>query len=147
MKMKPPELGKCALLAGLLATGLAFAEPASAEGQAGAVVQSVPPAVSQHQAVPPLHLSDAQRAKIRQAVGAKDTEVTFTLKATKSAESFLPAVGASIPKALKPHPLPRPLVYEIPELKRYTYLKLKNQVLIVDPMTRKIVDMFPEGAS
>jgi hypothetical protein len=33
----------------------------------------------------------------------------------------------------------------VPALKRYTYLKFKRQVLIVDPMSRKIVDMFPEA--
>jgi hypothetical protein len=32
----------------------------------------------------------------------------------------------------------------MPEMKRYTYLKFKSQVLIVDPMTHKIVDIFPE---
>jgi hypothetical protein len=46
---------------------------------------------------------------------------------------------------LKLHPLPQPLIYEMQPLKRYTYLKFKHQVLIVNPMTRKIVDMFPES--
>jgi hypothetical protein len=35
---------------------------------------------------------------------------------------------------------------EMPVLKRYTYLKFKQQLLIVDPMSRKIVDMFPEAS-
>src|SRR5262249_17685724 len=39
------------------------------------------------------------------------------------------------------HPLPRPLVNEMQPLKRYTYVKFKHQVLLVNPMTRKIVDM------
>ena len=34
----------------------------------------------------------------------------------------------------------------MPLLKRYTYLKFKHLVLIVNPMTRKVVDMFPEAA-
>jgi hypothetical protein len=33
----------------------------------------------------------------------------------------------------------------MPALKRYTYLKLKGQVLIINPMSGKIVDMFPEA--
>jgi hypothetical protein len=33
----------------------------------------------------------------------------------------------------------------MPERRHYTYLKFKNQVLIVDPMSGKIVDMFPEA--
>jgi len=31
----------------------------------------------------------------------------------------------------------------MPKLEQYTYLKLKGQVLIVNPMTSKIVEMFP----
>jgi len=32
-----------------------------------------------------------------------------------------------------------------PALKQYTYLKFKGQVLIINPMTGKIVDIFPEA--
>jgi hypothetical protein len=32
----------------------------------------------------------------------------------------------------------------MPALKRYTYLKFKGQVLIVNPMSGQIADMFPE---
>jgi len=37
---------------------------------------------------------------------------------------------------------PRPLIYEMPTLKRY--LKFKGQVLIGNPMTRAILAMFSE---
>jgi hypothetical protein len=56
-----------------------------------------------------------------------------------------PSGGANVPAALRLHPLPRPLVYQMPALKRYTYMKFKHQVLIVNPMTRTIVDTFPES--
>jgi Protein of unknown function (DUF1236) len=78
-------------------------------------------------------------------VRSEDTEVSFALKEAKTAQNFEPAVGAEVPNALKLHPLPRPLSYEIPPLKHYTYIKFKHQVLIVNPITRKIVDMFPES--
>jgi len=57
-----------------------------------------------------------------------------------------PSVGAKIPAGLHPHTLPPPLLADMPVLKRYTYLKFKQQVLIIDPMSRKIVDMFPEAS-
>jgi Protein of unknown function (DUF1236) len=121
--------------------------PAQAQGNNTAAPRTArTPALPQHQTAP-LSLSDDQRAKIRAAVKPKDTEVTFKLKATKSAASFEPSVGTKIPSSLKPHPLPRPLVYDIPTLKQYGYLKLKHQVLIIDPMTHKIVDMFPDGST
>jgi hypothetical protein len=126
---------------------LAVAIPTGVPAQGGAVTQSVPPPVSQNQTIPPIQLSNADRDKVRQALSSKDTEVTFGTKATRSAQSFEPKVGAVIPRSLKPHPLPRPLIYEIPLLKRYTYLKFKQQVLLVNPMNRKVVDLFPEQTS
>jgi hypothetical protein len=135
---------KPALVAVMIAlTGLGFG--VAAQDRSGSLVQSIPPPVSQNPAVPPLQLSDAQRAKIQQALSQQNTEVSFELKDAKPSQSFEPSIGAAVPKGLKPHALPRPLIYEMPLLKRYTYLKFKHQVLIVNPMNRKIVDMFPEA--
>ena len=55
------------------------------------------------------------------------------------------ALPDKLPKALKAHPLPRPLVYKLPVLKQYEYVKFKDQVLIVNPMTKEIVDVFSQG--
>lgn len=112
--------------------------------QPGDVIQSVPPPVSQNPKLPQLNLTDEQRAKIKQVLSTKNTEVGFGLKTNKPAQNFNPTVGAAIPAVLKPHALPPPLIYEMPALKRYAYLKFKGQVLIVNPMTRKIVEMFSE---
>jgi hypothetical protein len=117
----------------------------AAQDRSGAVVQSTPPPVSQNPAVPPLHLSGAQRARIRQALSQENSEVSFELKEAKPSQTFEPSVGAAVPQILEPHPLPRPLIYEMPLLEHYTYLKFKHQVLIVNPMDRKIVEMFPEA--
>jgi len=132
-------------LAGII-LALGVAVPAgAAETGSGAVEQTIPPAVSQNPKPPPLQLSDDQRAKIRQVVNGENTEVQFSLKSNKPSEKFQPSVGAKIPAGLHPHTLPPPLLAEMPVLKRYTYLKFKQQVLIVDPMSRKIVDMFAEA--
>ncbi|HEY6995100.1 MAG TPA: hypothetical protein VH397_15425, partial [Xanthobacteraceae bacterium] len=58
-----------------------FAAPAMAAGnggasQPGAVIQSVPPPVAQNPSPPPLQLSDQQKAKIKQVLAGKNTEVT-----------------------------------------------------------------------
>lgn len=141
------QLAHRAALAGMALACLEWAAGAAAQTPAnqGAVVQSVPPPVSQKVSPPPLHLSDAQRTTIQQALHAENTEVTFGTKTTKPTQGFNPTVGAKIPASLKPHTLPSPVTAQIPELKQYTYLKFKQQVLIVNPMTRKIVDLFPEG--
>src|SRR5262249_40144294 len=139
------QLAHRAALAGIALACLGSAATAGQTANQGAVVQSVPPPVSQKLTVPPLQLSDAQRNQIQQALRGENTEVTFATKTTKPTEVFNPTIGAKIPASLKPHTLPPPLLSQMPELKRYTYLKFKHQVLIVDPMSRKVVDVFPEA--
>lgn len=119
----------------LSAAGMALA--------AGNVQQSIPPNVTS--SIPPLSLSDAQRARIKSVLADKNTQVSFALKTTKNAKSFEPSVGAKIPKGLKPHAFPPPLIYEMPQLKEYTYLKFKDRTLIVNPMTQKIVEIMPQS--
>jgi Protein of unknown function (DUF1236) len=133
---------------GLVLVGFTFSRADAQERgttEPGAIPQNLPPTISQKPSIPPLRLSPTQRTEIQQALRSEDTEVSFALKSAKGAQNFTPSVGAKVPTALKLHPLPRPLVYEIQPLKRYSYVKFKHQVLIVNPMSREIVDMFPEA--
>ena len=131
----------------LLQVGLPAPPAAAAEQgkQATAgVTQTIGSDTQVVSAAPPLHLSDAQKTRIADIVKKQDTEIEFNLKATKSAASFEPKIDETLPKGLKGHPFPQPLITELPPIRQYTYLRLKGQMLIVNPMTRKIVDMFPE---
>jgi hypothetical protein len=65
--------------------------------------------------------------------------IEFQLKAIKSAKAFTPELGEKLPNGVTAQALS-----EIPELRDYWYIKLKDRVLIVDGMTNKIVDMFSE---
>jgi hypothetical protein len=134
------------VLAGMMFAGIntALAVDNGANSTTGAVPQNVPPPVSQKRTLAPLQLSDDDRAKIRQALSSENTEVSFALKNAKAAEKFAPSVGAKLPSGLGLHPLPQPLISQLPQLKPYTYVKFKQQVLIVNPMTREIVDLFSE---
>jgi hypothetical protein len=71
-------------------------------------------------------------------------EGEFRLKATKPAKDFNPVVGATIPKGIKAQSLPMAVLSQMSELRNYMYVKMKDQVLIVNGMTDEIVDMFPE---
>jgi len=133
------------MLAGAITALIAAAPAVAADDTHGAVEQTTPPPVRQNPALPPLHLSDDQRARIRQALNGVNSEVDFQLKSNKPAQGFAPSVGAKIPSGLHPHTLPPPLLADMPVLKRYTYLKFKGQVLIINPMSRKVVDMFSEA--
>jgi len=91
-----------------------------------------------------LHLSAAQREQIRQTLLTKHTEVEFKLKTTKPAKDFTPKIGATLPPGVKPDGLPSELTQQIPELADYGYSKMKDQILLVNEMTGKIVEMIPE---
>jgi hypothetical protein len=100
---------------------------------------TVPPTAN----LTPLHLTDAQRTQVRQALAGHQTQVEFTSKKTKPAKDFTPAVGATLPTGVTAQPLPGAVTQKIPQLADYTYVKMKDQVLIVNGMTHKVVDVFP----
>jgi hypothetical protein len=110
----------------------------------GAVELSNGTKVPQNPSLPKLSLTNMQREQIRKAVLTGHNEVEFRLKATEPAKDFAPVVGATIPKGVKAQSLPMPVLSQMPELRDYMYVKMKDQVLIVDGMTNEIVDMFPE---
>ena len=131
----------------LLEVGLPAARVAAAEQGKQVntgVTQTIGSATPVVSAAAPLHLSDVQKSRIAEVLKTQDTEIEFKLKKTKSAKSFEPKIDEKLPTGLKGQAFPQPLITEMPPIRQYTYLKLKGQVLIVNPMTHKIVDMFPE---
>jgi hypothetical protein len=129
------------ILSMVLAASLGLTVPAAAGPDPAASPERSP--LNKVPWLPPLKLTDAQRDQVRQALAGEKTEVTFQLKSTKSKKDFEPSVGAQIPNGIELNAFPWPLVEKIPPLKQYTYVKLKHQVLIVNGMTRRIVDQFP----
>src|SRR3954454_21097747 len=84
----------------------------AAFASAPAVAKSPAPShtvAGQVQPKPPLKLTDEQKKHVAQALNGKDT-------LDKMPDGFTPAVGAKVPtqKKLAEHPLPRPLVDDIP---------------------------------
>lgn len=128
----------------LIAIAMLVTAAAPAAAQPGAVMLTGGAGVPQNPTLPALHLNNAQRENIRKAVLTEHTEVQFRLKSTKSAKDFTPAVGAKLPKGLKAIALPQGLLQKLPQLRDYKYLKVKDEVLIVNPMTDTVVDMFAE---
>ena len=76
----------------------AAAAQSSGNSRPGDVIQTVPPPVSQKPQLPPLDLTDGQRAQVKHVLMTQNTEVTFQLKTTKPAKSFDPTVGAQDPE-------------------------------------------------
>jgi len=133
-----------ATLALLTAAGIAPAAGNKTDNMQGAVELSTGTKVSQNPSLPKLSLTNAQREQIRKGVLGQNTEVEFRLKATKSAKDFTPQAGAKLPKGVKGQSLPTAVLAQLPQLRDYKYVTMKDQVLIVDSMTKKIVDVFSE---
>ena len=85
---------------------------------------------------PPLQLSDEQRGKIQDALVTAHS-------AQKTPDKFEAKVGTKIPTALKLDAMPAPLINEEPVLKQYDFVKLENDLLVVDPMNSMIVAVIP----
>lgn len=134
----PTTIAALAIILG--APALSLAQPVAQ----GAVELSDSTTVSQNPSLPKLSLTNAQREQIRTTLLTEHNEIEFQLKTTKSAKDFTPAVGATLPKGIKAQGLPSKVLAQLPELRDYMYVKLKDQVLIVNGMTNKIVDMFSE---
>lgn len=89
---------------------------------------------------PPLQLTEQQRMAIVAAVSAEDTY-------QRTPANFEPRIGADVTKEIKPHPLPRPLVNVMPDLKHYYYAKLDQNVLLIDPLSMKVAEVLPRQAA
>jgi hypothetical protein len=85
---------------------------------------------------PPLQLSDQQRREIQEALVTAHS-------AQKTPDKFEPKVGEKIPTALKLDAMPAPLINHQPVLKQYDFVKLENDLLVVDPMDSTVVAVIP----
>jgi hypothetical protein len=85
---------------------------------------------------PPLQLSDQQRRKIQDALVTAHS-------AQKTPDKFEAKVGAKVPTALKLDAMPAPLINQEPVLKQYDFVKLDNDLLVVDPMDSTVVAVIP----
>jgi hypothetical protein len=81
-----------------------------------------------------LNLTTSQQKEIWQGVNAHATKAT-------APASFKATVGAAAPDSIKLQPLPTKVANEVPAVKSYDYAVLQDQVLIVDPSSRKIVEV------
>src|SRR5215469_18819827 len=144
MRFRQNLLCATLLLAASVAPVLTPTLAPAADSARGAVEQSGGNTVTQNPSLPQLHLTDAQREQIRQTLLTKHTEVEFRLKTTKPAKDFTPKIGSKLPNGVKPDGLPSELTQAIPQLADYGYSKMKDQILLVNEMTGKIVDIIPE---
>ena len=85
---------------------------------------------------PPLQLSDQQRREIQDALVTAHS-------AQKAPDRFEAKAGVKIPTKLKVDAMPAPLINKEPVLMQYGFVKLENDLLVVDPMNSTVVAVIP----
>ena len=66
-----------------------------------------------------------------------------THSAQKTPDNFEAKVGEKVPTKLKLDAMPAPLINQEPVLKQYDFVKLDNDLLVVDPMDSTVVAVIP----
>lgn len=82
-------------------------------------------------------LSELQRTAIAEAVRRDN-------KAVEPSVSFVASVGAPVPPVIELYILPDNILAEVPAAKRVKYTVVKNQLLLVDPVTMRVVDIIQQ---
>ena len=82
----------------------------------------------------PIVLTPEQRTVIYQTVTRSEPRVAPQVEAQV-------ITGARIPSSVELAPLPNEVVVEVPAVKRYKYVYVQNQVVLVDPETSEVVEV------
>jgi hypothetical protein len=94
-----------------------------------AVAQDINPATA-----PDLKLSTDQKHTIYLSISNQKQRETAPL-------SFRAAVSATVPPSVDLQPLPKTIVDLMPQMKDYEYAMVANQVLLVDPKSKQVVEV------
>jgi len=81
-----------------------------------------------------LSLTSTQQHTIFQSVKSQGTKEALP-------SGFKAAIGEALPASLTLRPLPGDATSKVPAVKSYDYVMLQNELLIVNPKDRKIVDI------
>jgi hypothetical protein len=135
------RLARCGRVTAML-FGIAIAAvPAAAQregtGAAGAAKDAPAVATDAPRDVPSLELSRSQRDAIYQSISNRQD------KKDTAPMGFRAAVGARVPDSIQLEPLPKTIVELVPKTADYEYAFVANQVLIVEPRSRTVVEVIP----
>ncbi len=101
-----------------------------------AVAQDAPPAD-----LPNLRLSAEQKQTIYQSLTNQPDA-----KKNTAPDTFRAAPGANVPNSVTLEPMPKTIVQLIPQTQDYQVAIVSNQVLIVEPKGRRVVEVIRQGS-
>jgi len=80
-----------------------------------------------------IELTPAQRTTIYR---------TVTRERVRAApESFAVRLGARVPQTVELQEIPSAVVEEVPNVRRYRYMVVNNEVVLVDPATSEVIEI------
>ena len=81
----------------------------------------------------------------------QQSKIVETLRSHRSEAAtnvnFTVNVGATVPESVHYRPLPEEIVSIVPQYRGYHYVMVRDEVVIIEPRTRKIVTVIHEGGS
>ena len=83
-------------------------------------------------------LQAEQKTRLNQAVTKLDAKPVTNV-------NFSISVGTAVPRSVSLRPVPRTIVSIVPQYSGYNYFLVRNQVVIVEPRSHKIVDVIERG--
>ncbi len=125
---------RCMIIGTSVVMLLAGASLAAAQDNTPAPMQKAPmqnPPMQNMAGRDQISLSDQQKQMIWQTLSKARAET--------APANFQASIGADVPKGLRLHNFRRSLTRRVPATHGYEYAKVQNEVLIVNPKTRKII--------
>jgi hypothetical protein len=86
------------------------------------------------------NIEPQQRSKIVETLRSRHSEAETNV-------NFSVSVGAIVPEHVHYRPLPEDIVSIAPQYRGYDYVMIRDEVVIIEPRTRKIVTVIQEGGS
>jgi len=124
----------------LLVTGMAVATTVAAAAQTlpgtGGTPGANAPIASQGEASE-IHLTPEQKTLIADSIRQQGKPVTPPI-------AFEPKAGAMAPPSIELYPIPDSALDRAPEAKNLKYTMVKDQVVLIDPLTMRVVDAMPK---
>jgi hypothetical protein len=85
-----------------------------------------------------VNINDQQRTRLSQSVARVNVQPLNNV-------NFSVSVGATIPRDVRLHPLPADVVEVVPQYRGYNFVMVRDEIVIVDPATYKIVTVLPRS--
>jgi hypothetical protein len=83
-----------------------------------------------------VNLSDQQRTQISAAISSQRVQPLTNV-------NFSISVGTTIPRSVRLHTLPSNIVAIVPQYRGYSYIVVREEIIIVEPRTYRIVAVLP----